>query len=98
MSVALSDVALANGATGEVRAKAAKTKSDQQKEAEMISAMLRGEDMPEEEASPVAAAPGAPAARPTAAATRAAATSRKREAPTPAQTADPRAGHTMNNE
>lgn len=45
-AVAMSDVALANGATGAVRAQIEKTKADQQKEVAMVEAMLRGEPMP----------------------------------------------------
>jgi uncharacterized protein (DUF305 family) len=41
--VSLSDVALDNGITGEVRAHAQKTKTSQQKEAEMVEAMLGGQ-------------------------------------------------------
>ena len=44
-AVAMSDVALANGATGELRATVQKTRSDQQKEIAMIEALLRGEPM-----------------------------------------------------
>ena len=98
-AVAMSDVALKHGATGQVRSKAAKAKSDQQKEAEMISAMLRGEPMPEAESTQAAAPPAAPAARSTSAPARpsAAATPRPRpqEAPAPAEAADEHAGHNM---
>lgn len=41
--VALSDVALNNGVTGQVRAHAEKTRTGQQKEAEMVEAMLGGQ-------------------------------------------------------
>jgi len=51
-AVALSDIALANGATGAVRAQIEKTRADQQKEAALIETMLRGE--------PMAAAPPTP--------------------------------------
>jgi uncharacterized protein (DUF305 family) len=43
--VTLSDAALNNGVAGEVRAQAEKTKAGQQKEAEMVEAMLRGKPM-----------------------------------------------------
>ena len=56
-AVAMSDVALANGATGAVRAQIEKTKTSQQSEITHVEAMLRGE--------PIAAAPAAPAAQPT---------------------------------
>ena len=48
--VTLSDAALNNGATGAVRAHAQKTKASQQKETQMVGAMLRGEPMAEAEA------------------------------------------------
>ena len=56
-AVAMSDIALANGATGAVRAQIEKTKASQQREIAHVEAMLRGE--------PMAAAPVAPAAQPT---------------------------------
>lgn len=43
--VTLSDVALKNGVSGAIRTRAQKTKTSQQKEAEMVEAMLRGEPM-----------------------------------------------------
>ena len=43
--VALSDVALQNGVTGTLRQQVQKTRDDQQKEAQMVEAMLRGETM-----------------------------------------------------
>lgn len=63
-AVAMSDVALANGATGTVRAQIEKTKASQQKEITMVEAMLRGEPM--SSAAPAASAPtaAAPAAKP----------------------------------
>lgn len=57
--VTLSDVALQNGVTGTLRQRVQKTRGDQQKEAEVIEAMLRGETMsqatqqPEAKAEPV---------------------------------------------
>lgn len=64
-AVAMSDVALANGATGPVRAQIEKTKATQQKEVAMVEAMLRGDPMPS--AAPAAAsaptAASAPAAK-----------------------------------
>ena len=56
-AVTMSDVALANGATGAVRAQIEKTKASQQREIALVEAMLRGE--------PMTAAPAAPAAQPT---------------------------------
>ncbi|HET7710098.1 MAG TPA: DUF305 domain-containing protein [Sphingomicrobium sp.] len=65
-AVAMSDIALANGASGAIRAQIEKTKADQQKEAAMVEAMLRGEPIPT--APPPASAPTAspPAAKQTA--------------------------------
>lgn len=56
-AVAMSDVALANGATGAVRAQIEKTKATQQKEVAAVEAMLRGEPMPS--AAPAASEPAA---------------------------------------
>lgn len=56
-AVAMSDVALANGATGAVRARIEKTKASQQGEIAHVEAMLRGD--------PMTAAPASPAAQPT---------------------------------
>lgn len=70
-AVAMSDIALANGATGAVRAQIERTRADQQHEVAMVEAMLRGEPMAmapavASEASPPAAAakPAAPKAAP----------------------------------
>jgi uncharacterized protein (DUF305 family) len=65
-AVALSDVALANGATGAVRAQVEKTKADQLKEIAHLEAMLRGEAhrtamASDPKASTTAARPAAPA-------------------------------------
>ncbi|HXH53448.1 MAG TPA: DUF305 domain-containing protein [Sphingomicrobium sp.] len=76
--VAMSDVALQNGVTGALRQQVEKTRSDQQKDAKMIEAMLRGESMThaqESEAKPAEEAraePAAEKARPAAQPTRAA--------------------------
>jgi uncharacterized protein (DUF305 family) len=43
--VAMSDIALQNGVSGTIRQQVQKTRDDQQKEAEMVEAMLRGETM-----------------------------------------------------
>ena len=94
-AVAMSDVALANGATGAVRAQIEKTRADQQKEAGMVEAMLRGEPAPavpaasEPAASPSTAAPAAPKPAPA----KPAATRPKAPEPAP----DPHAGMDMNN-
>ena len=68
-AVAMSDIALANGATGAIRAQIEKTKATQQKEVAMVEAMLRGEPMPP--TAPAASGPmaPAPAAKPAAAKT-----------------------------
>ena len=65
-AVAMSDVALASGATGAVRAQIEKTRATQQKEVAMVGAMLRGEAMPS--SAPAASEPpaSAPAAKPAA--------------------------------
>ena len=61
-AVAMSDVALANGATGTVRAQIEKTRADQQREIAVVEAMLRGEPMPV--AAPAAPPPAANTAAP----------------------------------
>lgn len=100
-AVAMSDIALANGAAGALRAQIEKTRADQQMEITMVEAMLRGE--------PMAAAPAAPAPQPTPAAatkpaeTKAAAAKPGTAKPAPAKpkpaepAPDPHAGHDMNN-
>lgn len=55
-AVAMSDVALANGAAGAVRTQIEKTKADQQKEIAMAEAMLRGEPMPSATPTPAPSA------------------------------------------
>lgn len=44
-AIAMSDVALKNGVSGELRAEVEKTRADQIKESKMVQAMLRGEPM-----------------------------------------------------
>ncbi len=98
-AVAMSDIALANGAQGAVRAQIVETRAEQQAEIEMAEAMLSGEPMPMPAAaasqpvarSSTAAAPPKPQPR---------ATERSAPAPqpTPSPTAtapDPHAGHDM---
>ncbi len=67
-AIAMSDIALANGATGAVRAQIEKTKADQQKDIEHIEGMLSGQQASSEPAAPAAPAPAAeekaPAAKP----------------------------------
>ena len=96
-AVAMSDAALASGVTGAVRAQIEKTRADQQKEAEMVEAMLRGEPAPAAPAaSPSEPAASTPAAKPTAAKPAPAKTAPTK--PKPAEPApDPHAGHDMNN-
>lgn len=95
--VALSDVALANGVAGAVRAQVEKTRADQLKEARMVEAMLRGEPMPAAQpAEPEAPAAAPPTAkRAPAAAPRPAPAKPKPPAPSP-PAPDPHAGHDMN--
>jgi uncharacterized protein (DUF305 family) len=94
-AVALSDIALANGATGAVRAQIEKTRADQQKEADMVEAMLSGEPMPAEQPKTATSAP-AETARPTA--PKPAPAKPAPAKPKPAEPApDPHAGHVMNN-
>lgn len=63
-AVAMSDVALANGATGTAREQIGNTKVDQRKEVAMVEAMLRGEPMLS--AAPAASPPEASTAAPAA--------------------------------
>ncbi len=93
-AVAMSDVALANGATGAVRAQVEKTRKDQQKEAEMVQAMLRGEPMASHSKSgSETRPPAAPDAKSGPPASKAAPSA---PAPMPTKTAaDPNAGHDM---
>jgi uncharacterized protein (DUF305 family) len=67
-AIAMSDIALANGATGAVRAQIEKTKADQQKDIDHIEGMLSGHQASSEPAAPAAPAPAAkekaPAAKP----------------------------------
>lgn len=65
-AVAMSDVALANGANGAARAQIEKTKATQQKEVAMVEAMLRGEPMPSATPAASAAPTSAPGAKPAA--------------------------------
>jgi uncharacterized protein (DUF305 family) len=58
-AVAMSDIALANGATGEVRAQIEKTKAAQQKDIDHIEGMLSGQQASSEPASTAAPAPAA---------------------------------------
>lgn len=94
-AVAMSDIALANGAEGAVRAQIVETRAEQQKEIAMVEAMLRGEpmEMPAETARP--------AASPTSAVAEAKPQPRATKTPTPTASAAPaaepdeHAGHDM---
>lgn len=63
-AVAMSDIALANGATGAVRAQIEETRAEQLKEVGMVEAMLRGEPMAMQATAANDAAAPAPAAKP----------------------------------
>lgn len=93
-AVALSDIALAGGVTGAVRAQVEKTRADQLKEAEMVEAMLRGEPMPSTQPAEPKAPAAAPAPSKPAPAPKPAPAKPKPPAPPPAP--DPHAGHDMN--
>jgi uncharacterized protein (DUF305 family) len=84
--VTLSDAALNNGASGDVRAHALKTKTGQQKEADMVEAMLRGEPMDKAQVSsaPANARPSADA-KPSTTATPNRVTAEKTPPPPPAR-------------
>lgn len=98
-AVAMSDIALTNGVTGAVRAQVEKTKADQQKEVDMVEAMLRGEPAPAASAAPPVA--NEPAATTTAAKPAAPKPASAKPAPAkpkaPEPAPDPHAGHAMNN-
>lgn len=98
-AVAMSDVALANGATGAVRAQVEKTRAAQQKEIGKVEAMLRGEPMSSQAADPPPMGASASPAPPTAAPSKPAP---PKPAPAPAKGApaapasDSNAAHDMN--
>ena len=100
-AVALSDIALTQGATGALRTRIQKVKADQAMEIGMVEAMLRGEAMPAATpAVPAAKATPRPTASPTAkAAPRPAASPRPSPIPDKPASAtpspDPHAGHDM---
>lgn len=81
-AVAMSDIALANGASGAVRAQIEETRAEQLAEVAMVEAMLRGEPMPAQPQAANDAVPPTPAAKPSAAKTAVA-------KPTPAKAAAP---------
>ena len=65
-AVAMSDIALANGASGAVRAQIEETRAEQLKEVAMVEAMLRGEPMAMQAQATSDAPPSAPSAKPAA--------------------------------
>ena len=100
-AVAMSDIALNNGATGVVRAQIERTKASQQKEIAMVEAMLRGEPMTAKPSASIAQPSASAPARREAPPTRAKPATPAKPAPAnpkPAEPApDPHAGHDMNN-
>ena len=103
-AVELSNVALAKGVTDAVRAAVSRTKTDQQMEVDMVEAMLRGEPIAMASGVASEAKPAGPVAEPARAAiepSRPAAAkpapAAKPKAPAAEPTADPHAGHDMNN-
>ncbi|WP_324262292.1 DUF305 domain-containing protein [Altererythrobacter sp. H2] len=96
-AVAMSDIALANGATGAVRAQIEETRAEQLEEIAMVEAMLRGEPMTmQTQAKSAAAAPAATAkpAAPKAAAAKAAPAKPAAATPTAESAAEPEASPT----
>ncbi len=101
-AVTMSDVALANGVSGALRDQVQKTRSENQKDAEVVEAMLRGEPMPD--AKKEAGVKPEPAAnRQEPASTNRSSSSARTSTPaaasntaTPANQSDPHAGHDMN--
>ena len=101
-AVAMSDVALKNGVSGALREQVQKTREDNRKDAEMTEAMLGGQSHQQ-----AMAASGAKSAEQAKAEPAPAEKARERSAPKastppkpaakPAETADPHAGHDMNN-
>lgn len=106
-AVAMSDVALRNGVSGPLREQVQKTRSENDKDAKMVEAMLRGESMQHAMAdsgaksAAQAKAERAPADKATERTTARTSTAPPKAAPKPAtkpaEPADPHAGHDMNN-
>ena len=84
-AVGMSDIALANGATGAVRAQIEETRAKQLKEVAMVEAMLRGEPMAMQTQAKSDTAAPAPVAKP--AASKAAAAKAAPAKPSPAKPA-----------
>lgn len=91
-AVAMSDIALANGATGAVRRQIEETRAEQLKEIAMVEAMLRGEPMTTQAQTTSATVAPAPAAKPAAAKPAAAKSAPPK--PTPEPAAEPEASPT----
>ncbi|WP_423140845.1 DUF305 domain-containing protein [Parablastomonas sp. CN1-191] len=93
-AVAISDVALANGAAGAIRAKIEKVRADQQSESKMVEAVLNGEPMADAKASSAASSAkqaSTPAVKPTAAPARTAPKPASSKAAAPAASPTPMA-------
>lgn len=94
-AVAMSDIALANGASGAVRAQIEETRAEQLKEVAMVEAMLRGEPMAmQAQATSDAAAPAAKPVAPKTAAAKAAPSRPAAAKPTAEPAAEPEASPT----
>lgn len=94
-AVAMSDIALANGATGAVRAQIVETRAEQQAEIEMVEGMISGEPMPTPDARPAPKAATKVQPAPKASTAPAAAKAAPAPKPEPAAEPDPHAGHDM---
>lgn len=95
-AVAMSDVALTNGATGAVRAQIEKTKATQRMEITMVEAMLRGEPMMTMAPAPTKAGAAKTTANP-GATSKPVAAQKAAKPKTAEPAADPHAGMDMNN-
>lgn len=96
-AVAMSDVALANGATGAVRTQIEKTRAEQSEEAAMVETMLRGEPMAKRAQATGDAGAPAPSAKPAAPKPAAAKPAPAKQAPakpSPEPAAEPQASPT----
>lgn len=96
-AIAMSDIALANGATGAVRKQIEETRAEQLKEIAMVEAMLRGEPMTmqaQASSDTVAPAPAPKPAAPKPAAAKRAPAKPATAKPTPEPAAEPEASAT----
>lgn len=96
-AVAMSDVALRNGVSGAMREQVRKTRDDNQKDAEMTEAMLRGETMQHAMEESGAKSAAEAKAEPAPADKAKTATKKPPAKSAPAPATDPMAGHDMNN-